>query len=211
MKYKLVLLVAATVASMSVVLSSAKSTASSLPAVSAVQSTQDQIQNLMVQMNTALTANGADYRVDYAEYLPPNDSGEIGQTVFFNDRGNRQLNHHFVPGDPRRGGRTNITYIVDQAEGAIDGLTVAQTTAAINRAMTTWESVNCSTIPVSSLPNVAGDIGVIEFLNGLGGSPFIFADLTHAGWLTAGILPNKVIAATFTFIFVSGPNPTDID
>jgi len=170
--------------------------------------------DLMIQANASLETNGADYRVEYAEYLTSGDSGEVGQTLLFKDRGNKQLDSHFVPGDPRRGGRTNISYIVDQAEGAVDGLSVAQTTAAIDRAMTTWDSVKCSTIPITKVPDIPGlDIGVVEFLSGLGGSPFIFADITHAGWLPAGLLSNNVIATTFTFIFISPPSgqPTDID
>ncbi|MGH9765937.1 MAG: hypothetical protein ACREAB_00770, partial [Blastocatellia bacterium] len=99
----------------------------------------------------------------------------------------------------------------DQAEGAIDGLTLAQTNAAIFRAMATWQNVNCSTIPLTRVVPPAGDIGLIEFLNGLGGAPIIAADIVHAGWLPAGILSNGVIAATFTFIFISGGVPTDID
>jgi len=178
------------------------------------QSPSQQIMDLMIQANASLETNGADYRVEYAEYLTSGDSGEVGQTLLFKDRGNKQLDSHFVPGDPRRGGRTNISYIVDQAEGAVDGLSVAQTTAAIDRAMTTWDSVKCSTIPITKVPDIPGlDIGVVEFLSGLGGSPFIFADITHAGWLPAGLLSNNVIATTFTFIFISPPSgqPTDID
>ena len=175
-------------------------------------STKEQIQALMIEINARLETQGADYRVDYAEYITPDDSGEVGQTVFVNDRGNKQLGHHFVPGDPRRGGGTNITYRVDQAEGAIDGLTTAQTTAAVDRAMTTWQDVNCSVIPITKLADIPGlDLGVVEFLLGLGGQPFPAADITHAGWLPSGILPNNVIGVTFTFIFVVGGNPTDID
>lgn len=90
----------------------------------------------MVQVNAQLQAAGANYMVDYAEYITPDDSGEVGQVVFFLNVGNRQLGHHFVPGDPRRGGGNDITYIVDQAEGAIDGLTVAQTTAQLKERWT---------------------------------------------------------------------------
>jgi hypothetical protein len=195
------------------VLPSINSVESKQPA-SRTQSTSQQIMDLMTQMNANLESNGADHRVEYAEYLTSADSNEAGQTVFFNDRGNKQLGSHFVPGDPRRGGRTNITYLVDQTEGAIDGLTVAQTTAAIDRAMATWNDVNCSTIPITKLPDIPGlDLGVVEFLVGLGGSPFFLADITHAGWLPGGVLSPNVIAVTFTFIFISGPGgpPTDID
>jgi len=162
-------------------------------------------------VNAQLDAGGLNYRLEYAEFLTDADSGDLGQIVFFKDRGNKQLTAHFVPGDPR-GGRTNITYTIDQTEGAIDGLTQAQTNAAIARAMTTWNNVNCASIPINAVGNPGTDIGVIEFLNGLGGSPFFFADITHAGWLPGGILPPNVIAVTFTFIWIDGAgNPTDID
>jgi hypothetical protein len=176
------------------------------------ETTAARLHGLMSQINAQLEEIGDARRVDSAEYLTSDDSGEVGQIVFFNNRAERRLDAHFVPGDPRRGGFTDIAYIVDQAEGAIDGLTTAQTTAAIDRAMATWDDVNCSVIPITKLPNIpAADIGVVEFLSGLGGSPFVFADVTHAGWLPGGILPPGVIAVTFTFVFVSGPNPTDID
>ena len=183
-------------------------------AAQAQLATNQRLMELMTQMNVSLETNGANYRVDKVEYLTLADAGEIGQTVFFKDRGNKQIDAHFVPGDPRRGGRTYITYIVDQAEGAIDGLTVAQTTAAIDRAMSTWNNVQCSKIPITKIPDMPGqDIGVIEFLLGQVGGPFFLADITHAGWLPADVLPNGVIAATFTFIFndPATRQPSDID
>jgi hypothetical protein len=182
-------------------------------AAQAQLATSQRLMELMTQMNVSLETNGANYRVDKVEYLTLADAGEIGQTVFFKDRGNKQIDAHFVPGDPRRGGRTNLTYIVDQAEGAIDGLTVAQTTAAIDRAMSSWNNVKCSTIPITKLPDIPGlDIGVVEFLLAQVGGPFFIADITHAGWLPAGVLPNGVIAATFTFIFNDQTGqPSDID
>jgi hypothetical protein len=196
------------------VIQSANFTESGQPAAKAQLSTSKQFIDMMTLMNTSLETRSAVYRVDKAEYLTAADSGEIGQTVFFNDRGNKQIDAHWVPGDPRRGGGTNISYIVDQMEGAIDGLTVSQTTAAIDRAMATWNNVQCSTIPITKVPDIPGvDLGFVEFLSGLGGSPNIFADITHAGWLPAGLLPPNVIAVTFTFIFTDPVTglPTDID
>ena len=210
MKQKRFSLAISAVVIAAITLLTASSTARTRATTSPAQSTGDQIMALMGAINAQLEATGSGFRVDRAEYITPDDSGEVGQTIFFNDR-TKQLGVHFVPGDPRRGGRTDITYRVDQAEGAIDGLTVAQTTAAIDRAMATWQNVNCSVIPITRLPNLAGDIGLIEFLNGLGGAPIIAGDIVHAGWLPAGILSNNIIAATFTFIFVSGGVPTDID
>lgn len=70
--------------------------------------------------------------------------------------------------------------------------------------------MNCSDIPIDAVGNPNTDIGVVESQNGLGGSPFVFADLTHAGWLPGGILPPNVIAVTFTSSSstVSGIRPT---
>jgi hypothetical protein len=168
---------------------------------------------LMKNVNVGLEAGNAIYSLHSGEFLTPDDASEVGQTVFFNNR-TKQLTAHFVPGDPRRGGRANITYIVDQAEGAIDGLTVAQTTAAIDRAMATWNGVNCSTIPITKMPDIPGlDLGLVETQLGQTGGPFFLADITHAGWLPANVLPPNVIGITFTFIFIDPATgaPTDID
>jgi hypothetical protein len=210
MKQRRFSLVIAAVMLAALTLLSASSTARTHTTIAPAQSINDQIMAMMTTMNAGFEATGLDLRVDHADYLTSEDSGEIGQTVFFNDRA-KQIGAHFVPGDPRRGGRTNITFTVDQTEGAVDGLTQAQTNAAIFRAMATWDSVNCSTIPINRVAAPAGDIGVVEFLSGLGGSPVIAADIVHAGWLPGGLLPPNVIAVTFTFVFVSGGVPTDID
>lgn len=176
--------------------------------------TDEALRQLMATINAGLAAEGKDYEVAVADWIAGPGTDEVGRTVFFRDRGNRKLGHHFVPGDLRRGGNVEITYMIDQTEGAIDGLTVAETSAAIDRAMGTWEARTCSELPIAKAADMPGvDLGVVEFQNGLGGSPFVFADVTHAGWLPAGILGNNVIGVTFTFVFTDGPGgpPTDID
>ncbi len=182
-------------------------------APAAADATAERLRGLMTQVNSQLESSGFAYRASYAEYMTsPSSSNEAGQIVFFNDRGSKKIPAHFVPGDPRRGGATNITYIVDQAEGNVDGLTTAQTTAAIDRAMATWDGVNCSNLPITATGNIpALDIGVVEFLSGLGGFPAVFADITHAGWVPAGTFPPDVIAVTFSFVFNGPGGSTDID
>jgi hypothetical protein len=211
MKQKRVSLIVVAVALAAITLLTASSTARTRATTSQDQPTVAQITAMMNDMNVKLGTSGSIFQVAIIDYLTTDETQEVGQTVFFNDRV-KQLGAHFVPGDPRRGGRANITYIVDQAEGAVDGLTVAQTTAAIDRAMATWNGENCATIPITKLPNIPGlDIGLVESLLGQPGGPFFLADITHAGWLPAGVLPPNVIGVTFTFIFVSGGVPTDID
>ncbi len=166
-------------------------------------------------VNARLDARGAAYRLATAEWITKPGAVEgSGIYVYFEDRGNKNVGVHWVPGDPRRGGHEGITYIVDQTEGATSsGLTTEATTMAIDRAMDTWNSVGCSTLPIVRLDDIPGlDLGVMEYLNGLGGLPGPVADITHAGWLPAGLLPDYVIGVTYTFWFVDPEgNPTDIN
>jgi hypothetical protein len=214
MKQKRGSLIVAAVALAAITLITSSSTARTRATTSPQQTTAGAIQAMGEIMNVKLAAGYSGLSLGNIDYLTSgDDENDVGQTVFFNDRV-KQLGAHFVPGDPRRGGRTNITYLVDQVEGPNDGLTVAQTTAAIDRAMATWNGVNCSTIPITKLPDIPGlDIGLVESLLGQTGGPFFLADITHAGWLPANVLPPNVIGVTFTFIFIDPATgaPTDID
>ncbi len=175
---------------------------------------------MMDDVNAALAEQGADYRVAMAEYVT-GEGDEAGATVISKDVGNKQLGADFVPFDPRRqpwsgsplGPDDDITYAVDQTGDAvppIGGLSGAQTTAAIDRAMVTWDGVNCSTLPVTKNPDFGLDLGPTAFWFGLGGSPWIVADVMHAGWRDINFL-GGILGATFTWIWVSGGVPTDID
>lgn len=178
---------------------------------------------MLDDVNVALVAQGADYRAVMVEYVT-GDGDEAGATVISKDVGNKQLSFDFVPFDARRAGWSgptggpddDITYAVDMTDDAvppIGGLTGAQTTAAIDAAMATWEARTCSNLPITQNPDFGIDIGFFAFLVLGSGSPFILADIQHAGWrdidFEAGIL-----AATVTFGFTGGTcaGPfTDID
>src|SRR5262245_15309924 len=88
--------------------STARTSATTLQA----NATDDGIMEMLRAVNIKLEASRSPFRADRGEYLTQADSAEAGQTVFFNNR-TKQLGVHFVPGDPRRGGRRNISYIVD--------------------------------------------------------------------------------------------------
>ncbi|MGQ0639742.1 MAG: hypothetical protein ACT4P6_03080 [Gemmatimonadaceae bacterium] len=175
----------------------------------------------MDALNAQLAAQGVDYRAAVAEYIAPGDSGQAGGTVLSKVVGNKQLPHDFVPLDPRRAGWSgtpgpgdNMTFAIDETGDAVPplgGLTGAQTTAAILAAMATWEGVSCSTLPLAQNPTFGLDVGLVAFLNGLGGSPFVFADVQHAGWRDINFA-GGILGVTFTFVFVDGGGvPTDID
>lgn len=186
--------------------------------------TADAVRTMVDEMNVALAAAGADYRAAYAEYISGPDAGEAGNTVVASDRGNKRLETDFVPFDPRRvpwsgpvtGTTDNITFAIDQTGDAVPpggGLTAAQTTAEIRQAMATWENVRCSNLPLTENPTGGLDVGVVAFQlsGGVVGSPFIFADVHHAGWRDLNFT-GSVLAVTFTFIFIAPGNvPTDID
>ena len=176
------------------------------------------ISAMLNDINAQLGTDGRDYRVGVAEYLTLAESGEVGTTVFAGDVGNKQLSQHFVPGDSRRAWSTppGINYAVDQVDGtATPGLSATTTTAAIDRAMGTWNGAQCSTIPVVKGSDFGLDLGVVEFsfTGGASGNQFIVADIHHAGWGSIDFaLPSFVIGVTFTFIFIDTfGNPTDID
>lgn len=174
------------------------------------QSPDEEIATLVDAANAGLEAAGANVRVGIAESFSAWD--EMGQTIFFNNVGNKQLGADFVPDDARRaawsnGSNPDITYVV-QGVGDASNLSLAVTTAAIDRAMATWDALTCSDLPIAGLPPFAGELGIVE--NGF--TVPILADITHAGWIP---LAPPTLGVTFTLIFVDptqpGTPPTDVD
>ena len=166
-------------------------------------------------VNGAIAASGRDdVQLAVVEWIT--DTDEVGQTVFFNDRGNKQLSGHWVPNDPRNGNGAELPWLMDfefTADiGALDQV------VGIANAMQTWQDQNCSDIPLVDLGFFPGDYGYVQFLLGAGGTPGFFPFLTHAGWLPAGFFDllapngsNSILAVTFTLVWVDADGPTDID
>ena len=178
----------------------------------------DPVQVMMAEINAGLASEGKDYRLGIVEFYAAGESEEQGRTVFLRDIGNKQLGHHFIAGDERRTNTTDITFIVDLLDGATtSGLAPATTDAAINRAMQTWQDVNCSEIQIADLGSFNFDFGVVQNQLGFGGSPFFFADVTHAGFLPGpffdAIAPSGstfILGVTFTFVFIDVSQLPDI-
>ncbi len=173
--------------------------------------------------NAQVAANSKDYRIEMAEYVTNLESNEVGRILFFSDRGNRRLAFDFVPGDPRRigagwgGPGANINFALDDVDLTAD---IAGTSELdeIRAAMATWENVTCSTIPLTDRGNTGADVGLVEFLLGFGGTGGVSADIQHSGFLPPAFFDaiaagggTFILGVTFTFIWVSGGNPTDID
>jgi hypothetical protein len=180
----------------------------------------------LVALNNRLASRGLNVRVLHADYVTSAASSQAGQTIFAFDRGNKRIGNDYVPNDERRHAGTNITYLVDQSDGATStpiALTSAETEAAIDRAMNTWETTTrCSDFAIDKVadPGVDPDIadGLILGDPALIGTPF-FADIVHAGWTPAAffeaLVPGGsqfILAVTFSFVFIDAAgNPTDIN
>src|SRR5690349_10399233 len=168
--------------------------------------------------NSHARTSGSNFAVLSAEYLTSGESAEIGRTIYFRDLGNKQLDADFVPG-AALDGTDNVSYYIDQNRPSAD-LPVAVSSAAITRAMNTWNNVTCSDLGMTQVPsNPAITTGFVSALLGFGGSLDYTADVVHAGWLPRGFFDllapqgsSFILGVTFTIIFTDDEgNPTDID
>jgi hypothetical protein len=167
--------------------------------------------------NASLAAEGANYRIEMAEYVTDLDSEEVGRTLLFNNRGNRRLGFDYVPGDPRApwsGPGPDITFSID-AVNLTNDIAGTGELDEMRAAMGTWEGVACSTLPLVDRGNTP-DVGVAQRFFGFGGTGGVAADVQHAGFLPPSFFlllgSSNILGVTFTFRFVDGAgNNTDID
>ena len=177
------------------------------------ESTEATLIKLLDNTNTALAKKRANYRVGKIEVITANPD-EMGITVLWKSVGSKQLVHDYVPYDTRRewdADPNNITFSIDPFDGmTANGVPAATTAHEIRDAMATWTTVQCSNADLNEVVSTV-DLGVFAYLNRLGGSPEIVADLHHAGWQEVEF-GGSTIAATITFVFIDAAgNPTDID
>ena len=153
-----------------------------------------------------------------AEYLTVAESGEIGRTVYFINVGNKKLNADFVTG-LSLDGTNHISYYIDENRQSSD-LSVTISSAAIQRAMATWDGITCSNLGMYQVPysNVI-KTGYVSYIFGYGGSTDYISDVTFCGWLPAGFFDmlaaggsGYILGVTFTIIFTDEVgNPIDSD
>lgn len=153
-------------------------------------------------------SGGLDVTLEMAEYITTGESDEMGRTVFFSDRGNRQLAVDFLGGDPRSLGGDQTVYAIDNTDGATaSGLSAGTTEAAIDRAMATWNGVRCSDLMMAKNGAASNtDFGFVQALFGFGGDlNSFYGDVQHAGWLPGAFFDflapggsNFILGVTFT-------------
>ena len=187
------------------------------------QDTAPLVSPALQAMNDRLAQMNMNIRILKAEYVTASTANKVnakGNTLICNDRDLR-LASQFVPNDSRRNadGR-NITYLVDQSDATPNGgLSSAQTEAAIDRAMSTWNSQTCASIPIVKRADSGADPDLVDGLLGFGsvGTPYL-ADIVHAGWMPPAFFDllfpgggTSFLAVTFTFILIDPATDSDIN
>ena len=170
----------------------------------------------MRQINEQLRGSGLGIAIEEIQFI------SIGQARPANRI--HQSGFRWVAGDPRRAADgNNITYLVDQSDGATaSGLTNAQTEAALDRALATWNADKClKKTNLIKRADSGADPDIFDAFFGFGGfgDPFL-ADIVEAGWLPKAFFDavggpgggHGILAFSVSFIFVDGNgNPTDIN
>ncbi len=170
----------------------------------------------MQQINDSLRSMGLNVAVEEIHFIT------IGQGRPSNRI--HQSGLRWVANDPRRlADGENITYLADQSDGATtSGLSSAQTEAALDSALATWDTDKClKKVDIVKRADSGADPDIFDFFFGFGGlgNPFL-ADVVEAGWLPKAYFDavggpgggNGILAFSVSFIFVDGSgNPTDIN
>ncbi|UZD23735.1 hypothetical protein PBT90_10075 [Algoriphagus halophytocola] len=142
-----------------------------------------------------------------AEYITAPESEQMGHTVIFNDRGNKQLDFDFSP-LAKLNGISDISYYVDQTRPGTD-LDQVTKEAAIDRAAMTWDAVSCSDFGLYKEEGLPVPIGIVAAQLGFPSIAVYIADINHAGWMPAeffdAVAPGgseSILGVTFTLLLV---------
>ena len=193
--------------------------ASTAPATSA--SLTSEVQEYMAGRNRALAAT-ARVAVSKVEFLlAPNAAAALGDgagTVLAADHHHR-TGIRWVPRDPRRAGRTNVTYAVFEPLMAADAPTGFVTaTGSVDAAAQTWNGVGCSGIRLEKRTLPAGFFPSL-LLQPLGTALVPLTDVGVVGWLPSAVFTEhfpsgaqNILGVTWTYTWAdANGDPTDID
>jgi hypothetical protein len=178
--------------------------------------TDTALRSRLIQINQQMLAQGSRVAIEAVEFF----------TIGLGRPGARlhQTGLRWVPNDGRRlADGINITYLVDQSNGATaSGLTAAQTEAAMDDALTTWGTdAALKKVQIIKRADTGADPTVFDSFFGFGGfgDPFL-ADIVEAGFYPRAFFEavggpgggRGILAFSVSFIFVDGAgNPTDVN
>ena len=142
-----------------------------------------------------------------AEYITNAENREMGNTIIFEDRGNKQLDFDFSP-LVNLDGTQGIEYFVDQVRPP-QTMDIDAARAAIVRAADTWKNVSCSDLGIEKTIDIPFPLGVVAAELGFPSIPGFIAEINHNGWMPASffdfLAPNGsqgILAVTFTFLLI---------
>lgn len=166
------------------------------------------LESRVAELNEKLAASGI--QLEKMEYYSAEGAG---QTVFFSDRGNKQLSSDYVPNDPRNGNGEVVPYLIDGTE--LETLSGLNTESALLTVRETWENVTCSKgLEIPYLGTAPFDVGYVQFLFGFGG----VAGFYPGTIVQAGVLPGAffdvvapggsgfILGVTYTFTYIEDIN-----
>ncbi|WP_340199473.1 hypothetical protein [Ascidiimonas sp. W6] len=167
----------------------------------------EDLQSMASELNVLLEPYGIE--LEKMEYF---SADSVGRTVFFDDRGNKQLSSDYVPNDPRNLGGETVPYIVDGTQAiTASGLNILPSLETVRNS---WDAVTCSdglTIPNAGISNF--DLGFVSnVFFGYGGSAGFFPGvIVQAGVLPQGFFDllgggNSILGVTFTLVWTEDIN-----
>lgn len=164
--------------------------------------------------NGVLKAQWMDLRVEQVELLSLKQERKVSRLHWQPFR--------WVAGDPRRSADANgLTYLVDLSDGPGAAAVAGSFETALDRAVTSWSELACSTTALVKRPDTGEDADIFDAQLGFGGfGNWQAADIVFGGWMPPSFFEavagkdagTTVLAMSVTFIFV-GPDgaPTDLD
>lgn len=188
------------------------------------------------EMNVQLAGAGANFRVQKAELLRSLSDWDASQgTIIIASDRDKGIGAEWVSGDPRRDGRSGVTYAIGASRGASGPFvfnatrtgfrlsTPGEVQAQVEEGMSAWRARNCNSAAIEAVavPANTDPTFLDEFFRRLppSGNYAQPADIVQAGWQPfaffrafGGPSGINILGATFTFIFVDQAGvPTDID
>ncbi len=167
----------------------------------------------ILEINKQLAAKGMRVAIEAIHYYTEG-AGRPSDRI-------HQQDSRWVPNDPNRLALGNkLTYIVDQSAGATrSGLKNAQTEAAIDKSMFTWDNNNAlKKVTLVKRPDPNKDITIYDSFFGYGKfGNYLAADIVNAGFFPAEFFrtttgSNNVLAFSVSFVWTDeAGNPTDIN
>lgn len=146
------------------------------------------------ELNSRIAELGLPFSVSTMHMLGSGDA--MGRTVLRSDHGNKQLSADWAPYDPYRGGRSDITFVIDTFDVTPD-IDLENQFEDVRNGLKVWAGQSCSDLEITEIPGNtfnSTDLGAVQFIAGGGlrggsletvelGTSLGAVDIVHGGFL----------------------------